>query len=75
MDSSLSPPLSPVQIAGCNLFFIYIIFPDLPVAQLYDPICHIFNCIVVCDHDNRIAIAVIDLLDQPQNLFRRLIIE
>ena len=65
----------PFQISCCDLGFIDIIFPDLSVPELYDTVCHIFDGIIVRYHDHRVAVFLVDLLDQAEDFFGSLVIQ
>ena len=63
-----SPPYHSRSVL-CDLGFIDIIFPDLSVPELYDTVCHIFDGIIVRYHDHRVAVFLVDLLDQAEDFF------
>ena len=47
----------------------------MTIPQLDHTVCHILDGIVMCYHDHRIAIFPVHLLDQLQDLLRRIIIQ
>ena len=69
MDFSYFHPALPVQIAGGDFGLIDVVFTDLAVAQTNHAVRHVFDRIIVCYHDDGVAVILIDVLDQLQNLF------
>ena len=49
--------------------------PDNAVTQLYDMVCHVPYSLVVSDHDNGVAVLLVDLLDELEDLLRGRVIE
>lgn len=66
-DFSLVMSPLPFQIDCRNLHFISVIFPDHSISELHYSVGHVFDRIIMCNHNNRIAISLIDRLDQFQN--------
>ena len=63
----------PFQIDCRNLHFISVILPDHSISELYYSVGHVFDRIIMCNHNNRIAISLIDGLDQFQNFLMALL--
>ena len=58
----------PFQLLGRNLFRIAVISSNHAVPKLHHPIGHILDGIVVGHHDDRIAVFLIDGLDELQDI-------
>ena len=69
MDFSYFHPALPVQIAGGDFGLIDVVFTDLAVAQTNHAVRHVFDRIIVCYHNDGVAVLLIDVLDQLQNFF------
>ena len=50
----------PIQLRRGNLFLIHVIFPYHSVMKLYNSVCHIFDCVIMCYHDYGATILLIN---------------
>ena len=59
----------PVEVGRGDLLFVDIRSPYYAVAELEDPVRHVFNGVIVRYHNNSVAVFLIDVLDQFQDIF------
>ena len=55
--------------------FIHVIFTNHPIAKLHHPVSHILDGIVVCYHDDGVAVFLVYRLDQLQDFLGGIIIQ